>query len=126
LNQWLHGSSFLFPAVLILKLGRLEEAKSPAETKVLRLIQVPSSGLEFGKNYASVSSKKAATTNRCIEPHNCDCLFIGVYNEALPIVALCIGHKDRSSFRINGCDPTQAPAAFLKIVSDYFAVPHQR
>jgi hypothetical protein len=40
LNQWIHGSSILFPRDLIPPLAGLEEGEEPSGENVLRLIQI--------------------------------------------------------------------------------------
>jgi hypothetical protein len=43
-------------------------------------------------------------TNRRVGFDKRGLLFVGVHNETLPVVAICVSDKDRSAFTINGCD----------------------
>ena len=51
-------------------------------------------------------------------------LFVGVHNEALTVVAVCISNEDRLSVGINRCDATPTPTRFAEIVSDDFPELH--
>jgi hypothetical protein len=45
-----------------------------------------------------------------------------MHNEALTVIAVCIGNEDRSSVGINRCDAAPTPAGFAEIVSGDFPV----
>jgi hypothetical protein len=51
---------------------------------------------------ASLSTKKPATPNRRFKFNKSSQLFIRVHNEALSVVAMCVGNKDRSPVGIHG------------------------
>jgi hypothetical protein len=51
-------------------------------------------------------------SNRLFEFQKSSQLFIRARNEALSVAAVCINNPDRSSLRINGCDPAQTPSDF--------------
>jgi len=49
--------------------------------------------------------------------------FFGTNDETLP-VAMRVNNPDRSSFKIQSCDPAQAETGVMKIVSDDFPLLH--
>jgi hypothetical protein len=59
-------------------------------------------------------------TNRPFQFQKRSQLFVGVYNEALTIAAMCVSHEDRSPFAIHGCDASPTPSGFAETVSDVF------
>jgi hypothetical protein len=50
-------------------------------------------------------------------------LFIGVHDETLSIVAVCVCDKYRSAFAVHRCDATPRPSSFAEIVRDSLPVP---
>jgi len=100
LNQWIHGSSFLFSAELILWNRGSGRGEEPGGARVLRLIQIRLATPVL-KNLAFSSSTIATITYRRFEFHKRRQLFIGVHNETLSV-----------AMRINGSDC--APFATLR------------
>jgi hypothetical protein len=72
---------------------------------VRRLIQIRLTSIEFGKNLANLSSQFAARTSRRFHFQKRGQLFIGVHNETLPVIAMCVNNPDCSPFKIQSCDP---------------------
>ena len=99
LNQRLHGSSFLFPAVLICGIAGPEEANNLAG-KALRLIRDPFSDAEFGKN-SPTCQHNATSANRRFEFNKRSQLFIRTHNETLSVTAMRVHNPDRSPVGIN-------------------------
>jgi len=56
---------------------------------------------ELGRNLACLSRQFTASANRQIEFDKRSQLFIGLHNETLSIVAMCVGDPDRSPVGIN-------------------------
>jgi hypothetical protein len=59
---------------------------------------------EFRKNLASLARQFAASAGRRFEFQKSCQLFIGMHNETLSVVAMCISNEDYSSVRIHGLD----------------------
>jgi hypothetical protein len=70
------------------------------------------------------TSLKWLTANRRFEFQKRSELFIGVHNEALTVVAMCVCNPDCSPARIHSRDAAPTPTGFAQNVSDYFPVPH--
>jgi len=51
-------------------------------------------------------------------------LFMGVHNETLSVVAMCVCNEDCSPVGIHRCNAAPTPTAFAEIVSDDFPVLH--
>ena len=48
------------------------------------------------------SLKKWQSTDHCFQFQKRSQLFVGVHNEALTVIAVCVNNPDRSPFRIHG------------------------
>jgi hypothetical protein len=61
----------------------------------------PFSDVEFGGNLSSLSRLFAASADRRFQFQKSRQLFIGMHNETLPVVAVCVSNPDRSPVGIN-------------------------
>jgi hypothetical protein len=87
-----------FPALLILLVARLEEAKNPAGESPPPDSD-PFSDVEFGKKSRRLSSKLAASANRRLEFQKRSQLFIRTHNEAFSSSRCGICNTDWRGFR---------------------------
>ena len=95
LNQWIHGSSFLFPRCVDSAIAGPEEAKNLAG-KSPPPDSDPFSDAEFGKNRANCQTQFAASANRRFQFQKRGQLFIRAHNETLSVVAMRVCNPDRS------------------------------
>jgi len=81
----------------------------------------PFSSVEFYKNPGCVSSQFAALADRQFKFQKRGQLLIGMHNETLSVVAICIRNEDRPSRTIHSCNT--APAPMLESgMSDYYLI----
>jgi hypothetical protein len=52
-----------------------------------------------------------------LKASTCNQLFIGVHNETLSVIAMCVSNEDRPPVAIYSCNTTPAPTGFAEIVS---------
>ena len=50
-------------------------------------------------------------------------LVVGVHNEALTVVAMCVSHEDRSPLAIHSCNTAPTPSGFAELVCNGLPVP---
>jgi hypothetical protein len=94
-----HDISFLFPAVLFLRLQVWRRRKNlaggspPPDSDLLQI---------FEKIAARCQSNSPSGSNRRFELHKRTQLFIRSHNEPLSVVAMCVCNKDRPPVGIDG------------------------
>jgi hypothetical protein len=52
--------------------------------------------------------------------------FLGVHNEALPVVPMCVSNEERSPFAIHGSNTAASPTSPAEVIRYDFPVPFHR
>jgi hypothetical protein len=86
--------------LLILRLQVWGRRKNRAG-KLLRLTQIRLATWSLGGNLSSLSRLFAASADRRFQFQKSRQLFIGMHNETLPVVAVCVSNPDRSPVGVN-------------------------
>jgi hypothetical protein len=98
-----------------------EVAKNLAGEESSALIQIRLATPSLAK-LGRIVKTISATANRRFKFQKRSQLFIGVHNETLSVIAMCVCNPDCSPVGIHCCHAAPAPIDFAEIVSDFASV----